>query len=132
MTLLSDISSVHWQPALHSELRPAGSPLRGQGVDVVEAEADVGQCIRTILNTPKGSDPHRPDFGSDLHLYIDHPVNEVRPHLVREAVEAIRRWEPRCELLKVIVSVDEAHVTLRVQWQLADGVLRETEVRPWR
>ena len=52
---LSDISSVHWQPALKS-------------LDVVEAEADIDQAIRVILGTPKGSDPHRPDFGSNIHL----------------------------------------------------------------
>ena len=115
MTLLSEISSVHWQPALGS-------------FDVVEAEADVGQAIRVILRTPKGSDPHRPEFGSNVHLYLDYPINQAVPHLVREAVEAIRQWEPRCELLKVTPSIEESRITLRVQWKLADGVIRETEV----
>ena len=116
MTRLSDISSVHWQPALKS-------------LDVVEAEADIDQSIRVILSTPKGSDPHRPDFGSNLHLYLDYPIDQAVPHLVREAVEAIRQWEPRCELVKVTPSIEEAQITLRVQWKLADGVKRETEVR---
>ncbi len=116
MTRLSDISSVHWQPALKS-------------LDVVEAEADIDQSIRVILGTPKGSDPHRPDFGSNLHLYLDYPIDQAVPHLVRETVEAIRLWEPRCELVKVTPSIEEAQITLRVQWKLADGVKRETEVR---
>lgn len=117
MTQLSDISSVHWQPALKS-------------LDVVEAEADIDQAIRVILGTPKGSDPHRPDFGSNVHLYLDYPVHQAVPHLVREAVEAIRQWEPRCELVKVIPTIEESHITLRVQWKLANGAIRETEVRP--
>ncbi|CBJ43025.1 GPW/gp25 family protein [Ralstonia solanacearum] len=116
MTRLSDISSVHWQPALKS-------------FDVVEAVADIDQSIRVILGTPKGSDPHRPDFGSNIHLYLDYPVDQAVPHLVREAVEAIRWWEPRCELVKITPSIDESGIALRVQWKLADGVLRETEVR---
>ncbi|NLR73592.1 GPW/gp25 family protein [Leeia aquatica] len=114
MTRLSD--SLHWQPALGH-------------FDLVEAEADIAQAIHIILRTPKGSDPHRPDFGSNLHLYVDYPVNQVRPHLVREAVEAIRQWEPRCELVRVHPETDASHITMRVQWRLAGGVLRETGVR---
>ena len=116
MTLLSEISSVHWQPALGS-------------LDVVEAEADIGQAIRVILRTPRGSDPHRPEFGSNIHLYLDYPINQAIPHLVREAVEAIRRWEPRCELVKVTPSIKDSHITVRVKWKLAAGVERETEVQ---
>lgn len=116
MTRLSDISSVHWQPALKS-------------YDLVEAERDIDQAIRVLLGTPKGSDPHRPDFGSNLQLYLDYPIDQAVPHLVRESVEAIRQWEPRCELVKVTPSFEEARITLHVKWQLADGVLRETEVR---
>ncbi|MGV2287274.1 GPW/gp25 family protein [Trinickia sp. YCB016] len=116
MTRLSDITSIHWQPAL-------------QGFGVVEAQADIDQSIRIILGTPKGSDPHRPDFGSDLQRYLDYPVAQAIPHVVRETVEAVRRWEPRCELVKVIPSSEGSQLTLRVQWKLADGIQRETEVR---
>ncbi|MDF0606618.1 GPW/gp25 family protein [Neisseriaceae bacterium TC5R-5] len=106
-------NSLHWQPALHR-------------FDLVEAEADIDQAIRIILATPKGSDPHRPDFGSHLQRYLDYPVNQALPHLVREAVEAISLWEPRCELVKVVPLLEGSQITLRVQWKLADGVQHET------
>ena len=114
MTRLSD--SLHWQPALGS-------------FGIVETLADIDQAIRVILRTPMGSDPHRPDFGSNLHLYLDYPVNQAVPHVVRETVEAIQQWEPRCELVKVMPTIKESRITLRVQWKLADGVQHETEVR---
>ncbi|MDK6877353.1 baseplate protein, partial [Escherichia coli] len=53
------------------------------------------------------------------------------PHVVRESVEAIRQWEPRCRLLKVTPVIDGEHLTLRVQWRAADGVINSTEVL-WR
>lgn len=110
------ITSAHWQPAL-------GTPG-----EVVEGLRDIDQAIRIILTTPRGSDPHRPEFGSDLHLYIDWPTNRVVPHLVREAVEVIRRWEPRVILVQVLTEIEASHITLRVQWRVADGVLQQTEV----
>ncbi len=115
-TSYTSITAAHWQPAL-------GSPG-----EAVEGLRDIDQAIRIILTTPRGSDPHRPEFGSDLHLYIDWPTDRVVPHLVREAVEAIRRWEPRVILVQVLTEIEEAHITLRVQWKVADGVLQQTEV----
>ena len=115
-TPYTSITAAHWQPALGT---PGG---------VVEGLRDIDQAIRIVLTTPKGSDAHRPDFGSDLHLYIDWPTNRVTPHLVRESVDAIRRWETRVSIVQVQVSIDDEHVTVRVQWRVADGVPQLTEV----
>ncbi|TWC74391.1 hypothetical protein FBY10_10181 [Pseudomonas sp. SJZ103] len=115
-TPYTSITAAHWQPAL------------GTSGEVVEGLRDIDQAIRIILTTPKGSDAHRPEFGSDLHLYIDWPTNRVTPHLVREGVDAIRRWETRVTVVQVQVSIDAEHVTLRVQWRVADGVPQLTEV----
>lgn len=114
---LADLRTAHWQPSITDE-------------GVMEGLFDVDQAIRILLTTPQGSDPHRPEFGSKCHIYLDWPVNRAIPHLVREATEAIRRWEPRCEMVKVIPSIEGARVRLRVQWKLADGVIRETEATP--
>lgn len=50
------------------------------------------------------------------------------PHLVREAVTALRLWEPRMEVVQVEAQIDGSHVTLRVKWQVANGVVQQTEV----
>lgn len=115
-TPYTSITAAHWQPAL------------GASGEVVEGLRDIDQAIRIILTTPKGSDAHRPEFGSDLHLYIDWPTNRVTPHLVREAVDAIRRWETRVSVVQVQVSIDMEHITVRVQWRIADGIPQLTEV----
>lgn len=118
MTRLADIQSLHWQPALGGEGR------------IVENLDDLDQAIQIILRTPKGSDPLRPEFGSNLHEYLDHPIHRARPHVVRESVEAIRRWEPRIDVERVAFDqVDVAHAAIRVVWRLADGFQGSTEVR---
>lgn len=112
----TSITAAHWQPAL------------GTSGEVVEGLRDIDQSIRIILTTPKGADAHRPDFGSDLHLYLDWPVNRVTPHLVRETVDALRRWETRISVVQVQVQIEESHIRVRVQWRVADGVTQLTEV----
>lgn len=117
MTRLAEIQSLHWQPR-----------LGGDGV--VENLDDLHQAIRVILGTPKGSDPLRPDFGSNLHLYLDYPIDRARPHVVRESIEAIRRWEQRLTVARVVVEVVEiSTIRIRVLWKVDTGTQGETEVR---
>jgi len=115
-TTYTSITAAHWQPAL------------GTSGEVVEGLRDIDQAIRIIMTTPKGSDPHRPEFGSDLHLYLDWPTNRVTPHLVREAVDAIRAWEIRVTVVQVRVLTDESKITVRVLWRVAAGIVQVTEV----
>ena len=116
MKNLNTITSAHWQP----ELGVPGS--------VVEDLSDIAQAIRIILLTPKGSDPHRPTFGSDIYKYIDWPTNIITPYLVREAIESIKEWEPRVTVINVLVDAIEATVTLRIVWKVADGTPMESKV----
>lgn len=113
------ITAANWQPKL------------GAIGEVVENLDDIHQCIRTILLTPKGSDPHRPEFGSDLWHYVDHPIDEAIPHVVREGVDALRRWEKRIEVVRLVpVQLALEHLHITVEWRLdGRGDVIATEVR---
>lgn len=112
-----DIRSIDWQPKL-------GAPG-----EVVEGLYDINQCIRIILTTPRGTDPHRPLFGSDIWRWLDAPVGEAIPQVVREVVDALQAWEPRISLVSVVPEISGERVTIRVEWTLRDGVeLYRTEV----
>ncbi len=50
------------------------------------------------------------------------------PHVVREGVDAIKQWEPRVEVVKVVPAIDESHLTLRVIWRIGDQAAQTTEV----
>ena len=114
--LISASRPAHWQIA------PAGS-----GLDIVTNADDVDMCITTILNTPKGSDVTRPEFGSDHFRYLDYPEDVQRPMLVREVYRAIQTWEQRAVLQRVEFSGHAPHLTISIYWRLADGV--EDDVR---
>lgn len=82
---------------------------------VVEDGDDVAQCVRVILGTPRGSVPLAPEFGCDAWAYLDGPITEARPRIVRAVIDAIERWEPRAELLSVAAELDTAEAaSLRI------------------
>jgi phage baseplate assembly protein W len=72
---------------------------------VVQGPDDVAQCVFIIFNTPKGSDPLRPTFASDLWKYVDRPIDRATPAIVREATDAITLWEPRIVLVSLTPTV---------------------------
>ncbi|MDI1471937.1 putative bacteriophage baseplate protein [Thermodesulfovibrio sp. N1] len=106
MKTIDNIESVDFQPKF------------GEIGEVVENIEDINQCIRIILSTPKRSDPHRPEFGSDIWKYIDYPVNEAIPNIIREAIDAVNTWEPRVEIKSIRAKVEQANVILQIEWVL--------------
>ena len=97
MTNLNEITYVDWQLKLNT--------IGG----VAEGADDINQCIAIILLTKKGSVPHRPTFGSDIYKYIDYPVNEATPNIVREATDAITMWETRIKINSIEVEIEESN-----------------------
>jgi phage baseplate assembly protein W len=61
---------------------------------VVEGIEDLKQRIRIVLETPKGFDPHRPEFGSNIWRWIDEPLTVAMPNVIAEAYSAIEKWIP--------------------------------------
>ena len=69
---------------------------------VAAEDESVRQSILIILRTVKGERVMRPDFGCDLHELV-FAVNDrsTRAAAAYEVREALKRWEPRIELMTV-------------------------------
>jgi hypothetical protein len=119
---IHEITATDWQPKL------------GELGGVVEGPADVDQCIRIILTTPKGSVPGRPEFGSDLWRYLGLPIDAARPQVVRETVDVVMRWEPRVEITRVVLGLStgasgwEVHVHRRLRAPGGEAGITRVEV----
>lgn len=72
-----------------------------------EQASDIARCVTTIINTIPGSDPLRPNFGSDAYKYIDHPIASVAPALTYSIRRALEKWEPRIEVQKCYIEMGE-------------------------
>jgi len=109
MTKLDEIKYVDWQ----FKLNDIG--------DVAEGVEDINQCIAIILNTPKGTDPHRPTFGSNIYKYVDYPINVAKPNIIRETIDSISLWETRISINKTSVEINGSTITIKIEWTLKSG-----------
>jgi len=93
----------------------------------------VKQNIRLILTTPKGSDPHRPEFGSDIWQYVDSPLTALTAGRIKaEVVDAVETWEPRAKVKAVEVEKDGVNARLGIKILVEIPELEETvEVPVW-
>lgn len=103
---------------MHNEFVGAGwaFPLRTSmtgGVALVSDEREIAEAIRLILGTSVGERPMRPDFGSRIHDFVFAEADSgTAIRLAAEVRLALRRWEPRIEVLNVEVSIDEVNRNL--------------------
>jgi phage baseplate assembly protein W len=92
------------------------SPLRVDttgGIAVSAGVTKVEQSIRTILGTQFGERVMRPTFGCNLKSLVFAPNNPATANLARFYVEdGLARWEPRIDVLGVVVENDNANGTL--------------------
>ena len=77
------------------------------GISLVSAERDIEQAIRIILETSPGERVMRPEFGCRIHDLVFAPHDAATEGLAIHWVqEALRRWEPRIDVLEVDVARD--------------------------
>jgi len=79
------------------------------GIEMIEGKAAVRQAIFTLLATRPGERVMRPNYGCNLHRLVFSPNDDTTAglaiHYVRQAIE---RWEPRVEIIRLDSSRSEA------------------------
>jgi phage baseplate assembly protein W len=85
--------------------------LPGSGrVTLVAYDDDVREAIRIILGTAKGERVMRPDLGCGIHDRVFAVVGTATiVQIKRDVSEALRRYEPRVELLAVEIDTAPLH-----------------------
>lgn len=71
--------------------------------EIVTGLEDLNQEIKLILETPLGSIPHRPEYGSRIYEYLDLPINIAKPFIIAETYRAIKANCDRFEVIDVKV-----------------------------
>jgi phage baseplate assembly protein W len=94
---------------LGSGLRfPLQTDARGQ-IELSSGAQDIEQAIRIIISTRPGERVMRPTFGCRAQELLFEPRPSTTISLLQEYVhDALRIWEPRIEVIRVDVTLDEA------------------------
>ncbi|WP_433274245.1 GPW/gp25 family protein [Pseudonocardia xinjiangensis] len=78
------------------------------GIALSRGEGEIVEAIRLILSTAPGERPMRPEFGCGVHDLAFDPMNPTTAGRVRfEVMASLERWEPRIEVLDVVVTADD-------------------------
>jgi phage baseplate assembly protein W len=74
---------------------------------------EIEESIRLIIGTAYGERPMRPDFGCAIHDFVFAEADAATGGRIAYEVRAsLRRWEPRIELVDVVVTADEGNASL--------------------
>jgi uncharacterized protein len=85
------------------------------GIREASGPDKVEQSIRIILGTQHGERVMRPTFGCNLKSLAFAPMNEATLQLARHYVEeGLGQWEPRIEVIEVLVEPDHRRGELRL------------------
>ena len=100
---------------------PLGVDRRG-GIALARDETDVDQAIALILGTAPGERPMRPEFGCGVHDYVFDTVDASTVGRIEEEIrDALDRWEPRIEVLRVdfdLGFVDDGRLDIHIGYRL--------------
>lgn len=100
-------------PRLDAPGEPVGLVVDPSGaIDTVADDEAVRQSLLMLISTRPGERVMRPEYGCDLHRLVFSPNDDTTAglaiHFVRQAVE---RWEPRVEILRVDANRDPEEAT---------------------
>jgi Bacteriophage baseplate protein W len=100
-------------PRLDAPGEPVGLVVDPSGaIDTVADDEAVRQSLLMLISTRPGERVMRPEYGCDLHRLVFSPNDDTTAglaiHFVRQAVE---RWEPRVEILRVDANRDPDEAT---------------------
>lgn len=103
--------------------------LDGERLAWSDGEASIRDVLWNILLTRPGERVMRPEFGAGLSRYLHQPNNETTRRLIADvAHKAIRRWEPRIEIVDLRVTSrpgQPSEVILTLDYRLLTSGQRE-------
>jgi phage baseplate assembly protein W len=78
------------------------------GIALVSRDEEIAESMRLILGTSPGERPMRPDFGCPIHDHVFAPADSTTIGIIGfEVRTSLARWEPRIDVIDVVVSQDE-------------------------
>ncbi len=93
-------------------------PVTGK-IKMSEYEEDIAEAIRIVLWTIQGERMMRPEFGSQLQMFLFSSTDETSLRIIESSIEdALYAWEPRIHQIQVETKLhEEKSGTLNIHLQ---------------
>ena len=108
-TKLQDIKATNWQLSVN-----------GLG-QIAEGIEDIRQCIGIILTSTKGSDPMRPQFGSNIWQFMDDQITTAIADMSAEIIDCITKWEQRVVIKKLTYEATGSKIDYNLSVELIES-----------
>jgi len=135
---MSELTSNFIQPRTEGQIRRLDWQLSTRGVGrVAQGADDISQSILLAVANQKGSDPYRPDFGSDIWDHVSTPLQLAIPNMVLAITQAITRWVPAVRLRRIEAAYRQqpadvpgllSGVVFNIGWSLRGEVDGQTDL----
>jgi phage baseplate assembly protein W len=114
---------------LEADAAPEGPVATAAGrLATVEGDAAIRQSLLLLLSTIPGERVMRPDYGCPLHRLVFSPADATTAGLAIHYVrQAIRRFEPRVEILALSAAPGQAAATAQLLAIRLDYRVRATQ-----
>jgi phage baseplate assembly protein W len=94
--------------------------------EVVQGVNSIRQRIDIVLRTSLGSDPLRPEFGTEIYQYVDASVLVAAPAIKAEIITALAIWMPEVFVNKITHTTNGGHISFNITYGLVDSDIVDT------
>lgn len=112
-------------------------PISNENAKIISSEGydSIKESIMIILGTSKGERVMRPDFGCGINELVFAPNNTSTATLIIFYIkEALLKWEPRIEVLKVNAEPDETEqskLIITIEYMVKTSNTKQNLVYPF-
>lgn len=110
MATLSEIQSPVWSLGIQ------GFGYVVQGIEAVK------QRLNIAITTSKGSDPLRPEFGTNIYRYIDNPNLKAAANIQYEILEVVKAYVPEVTIVSIKRKVGVGTIDFEILFKTDDGI----------
>jgi phage baseplate assembly protein W len=111
---MADLEFLRVREYKDMSLTMARNPVTSDIVSVTGTEA-VKRSLKNLINTVAGEVPFFPNFGSTVHELLFEPMDPITVTSLESSIRStIEAYEPRVELVSVVVTPDEDNLQYQV------------------
>jgi len=115
MTKIFDAKKYKEVDVLYSDIDKKMRKNYNSDLSLIINNADVSQALSSLILTPLGSVPFRPDFGTDIENILFEKMGLLQADRIRSRIlTAVQSYEPRVSINSVEVQPDYNNSTYNV------------------